>query len=110
MKKNVHTNARNSRPKISINDTELRISRPKIFKNKTDSKVREYFPFCDFDTGLFLTCNQIFKCEKIQRTGVHLIIQVAASYLIKNENLLVNFGYYVTLGIMAFGIMSHWVL
>ena len=53
------------RPKENVY-TKLRTSCQKIFRNNQNShKSPRNFPLCEFDTGVFLTCNQIIKmCGK----------------------------------------------
>ena len=66
-------------------------SRKNFQKQLKLTQNSEEISLCDFDTGLFLTCNQIFKmCEEIQDTGGnYLIIQDAGNYLfIKDANYL----------------------
>ena len=40
---------------------------PKIFRNNWNPlKSPKKIPFCDFETGVYLTCNQVFKlCEEV---------------------------------------------
>ena len=55
--------------------TKFRTFHRKIFRNNKNSlKSPGKLFFCDFDTGVFLTCNQISKiCEKIQDAVNYLI-------------------------------------
>ena len=45
-------------------------------------------------------------CEKIQGADNYWTIQDAGNYLINNEKLVFNFGYYITLGIMPLSVME----
>ena len=94
--------------------TKFRNSHQKFFYNNWNSVKRlSSFPICDYDTGVFLTCNQLFKMfEKIRGSCNHLVNKYRAILSFMSDRVLWVYGYHNTQWNWAFWhcVLWLWVL